>query len=189
MRNASSGVATPEEAPSVGSLAPEPLGLLLSKIAFGSSTDPDGCLNTLVRIHKEGSQKMAKHSIKSAGVDTGKFKLDVAVHGTPDKLEVANAAAGYESLIDWLRAREIERIGIEASGGYEKPVTAALRLAGFRSRRRRQRQVVRVGPGGRRAVAVMDLAVRIQPLVNLARGDGTGRGQGQNHGQKRGQHG
>ncbi len=131
VRNASSGVATPEEAPSVGSLAPEPLGLLLSKIAFGSSTDPDGCLNTLVRIHKEGSQKMAKHNIKAAGIDTGKFTLDVAVHGTPDKLEVANDAAGHESLIDWLRAREIERVGIEASGGYEKPVTAALRLAGF----------------------------------------------------------
>jgi transposase len=131
VRNASSGVATSEEAPSVGSLAPEPLGLLLSKIAFGSSTDPDGCLNTLVRIHKEGSQKMAKHSIKSAGIDIGKFKLDVAIDGAPDKLEVANAAAGHESLIDWLRAQDIERVGIEASGGYEKPVTAALRLAGF----------------------------------------------------------
>ncbi len=74
---------------------------------------------------------MAKHSIKAAGIDTGKFKLDVAVHGTPDELEVANDAGGHEHLIDWLRARDIERVGIEASGGYEKPVTAALRLAGF----------------------------------------------------------
>ncbi len=35
VRDASSGAATPEEAPSVGSTAPEPQGLLLSKIAFG----------------------------------------------------------------------------------------------------------------------------------------------------------
>ena len=35
--DASSGVATPEEAPSVGSSAPKPPGLFLSLIAFGSS--------------------------------------------------------------------------------------------------------------------------------------------------------
>jgi hypothetical protein len=36
-RNASIGAATPEEAPSVGSFAPEPQGLSVSVIAFGSS--------------------------------------------------------------------------------------------------------------------------------------------------------
>ena len=131
VREASSGVATPEEAPSVGSFAPEPLGLFLSKIAFGSSTDPDGCLNTMVRIHKEGSLKMAKHSIKAAGIDTGKMKLDIAVHPCGEELGLANDAAGHQELIVWLRARGIKKVGIEASGGYEKAVTAALRLAGF----------------------------------------------------------
>jgi transposase len=124
-------VATPEEAPSVGSTAPEPQGLLLSMIAFGSSKDPNGCLNTLVRIHKEGPMKLNKYSSKAAGIDTGKSKLDVAIQGTQDRLEVANDSAGHERLIDWLHARDVQRVGIEASGGYEKAVTAALRLAGF----------------------------------------------------------
>jgi len=130
-RNASPGVATPEEAPSVGSTAPEPQGLFLSTIAFGSSKDPNGCLNTLVRIHKEGPVKMRKYSTKAAGIDTGKSKLDVAIHGTGERLEVANDSAGHEHLIAWLHAHDVRRVGIEASGGYEKAVTAALRLAGF----------------------------------------------------------
>ena len=131
VRDASSGVATPEEAPSVGSSAPEPQGLLLSKIAFGSSEDPNGCLNSLVRIHKDGPMKLNNYSNKAAGIDTGKNTLDVAVHGTDNRLELANDAAGHEHLIDWLRDGDVHRVGIEASGGYEKAVTAALRLAGF----------------------------------------------------------
>ncbi len=74
---------------------------------------------------------MGKHSIKAAGIDTGKMKLDIALHPTGDRLELANDAAGHQALIAWLRARDVERVGIEASGGYEKAVTAALRLAGF----------------------------------------------------------
>jgi hypothetical protein len=37
VRIACSGVATPEQAPSVGSVTPEPQGLTVSEIAFGSS--------------------------------------------------------------------------------------------------------------------------------------------------------
>jgi transposase len=131
VRKASSGAAAPEEAPKVGSFAPEPLGLFLSRIAFGTSKDPNGCLNTLVRIDKEGPMKLNKYSDKAAGIDTGKHKLDVAIYGTEDRLEVANDCAGHERLIDWLREGDVQRVGIEASGGYEKAVTAALRLAGF----------------------------------------------------------
>jgi hypothetical protein len=32
-------------APAVGSFAPKPSGLILSEIAAGSSSDPDGCPN------------------------------------------------------------------------------------------------------------------------------------------------
>jgi transposase len=46
-------------------------------------------------------------------------------------LEVANDGAGHERLIAWLEARQIRRIGIEASGGYEQAVVAALRLSGL----------------------------------------------------------
>ena len=75
--------------------------------------------------------KQKKHSRKAAGIDTGKDRLDIAVHNSPERLEVANAGTGHELLIAWLKARRIRRIGIEASGGYEKAVVAALRLAGL----------------------------------------------------------
>ncbi len=74
--------------------------------------------------------KLNKYSRKAAGIDTGKSTLDVAIYGTGERLEVANDAAGHERLIDWLLEGNVERAGIEASGGYEKSVTAALRLAG-----------------------------------------------------------
>ncbi len=75
--------------------------------------------------------KMMKYSRRAAGIDTGKGKLDVAIDGRGERLEVTNDSAGHEHLIAWLRARDVQLVGIEASGGYEKPVTAALRLAGF----------------------------------------------------------
>ena len=85
----------------------------------------------MVRMHKEGPLKMKKFTPKAAGIDTGKDKLDVAIHGSQESLVVANDTAGHEQLIDWLLARKITRVGIEASGGYEKAVLAALRLSGL----------------------------------------------------------
>ena len=75
--------------------------------------------------------KKMKYSPRTAGIDTAKDKLDIAVHGSKELLEVANHDAGHEQLVDWLGERKIKRVGIEASGGYEKAVVAALRLAGF----------------------------------------------------------
>lgn len=75
--------------------------------------------------------KRTKHSRKAAGIDTGKYQLEIALHGSPARLAVANDVAGHEHLTDWLAGHKIKRIGIEASGGYEKAVIAALRLAGF----------------------------------------------------------
>ncbi|MCG8358177.1 MAG: IS110 family transposase [Kiloniellales bacterium] len=76
--------------------------------------------------------KNTKHSRKAAGIDTGKHKLDIAIHGSQARLEVANDVAGHERLIDWLKAQKVKRVGIEASGGYEKAVVAALRRAKLR---------------------------------------------------------
>lgn len=75
--------------------------------------------------------KKKQYSRKAAGIDTGKDKLDIAVHGLPDVSRVANDGAGHEQLIEWLVERKISRVGIEATGGYEKAVVAALRRAGF----------------------------------------------------------
>ena len=74
---------------------------------------------------------MAKSSTRCAGIDTGKHKLDVALAGAGEPIEVENGPAGHAELCAWLRRRRVERIGIEASGGYERAVVARLRRAGF----------------------------------------------------------
>jgi transposase len=74
---------------------------------------------------------MAKRTIICAGIDTGKRKLDVALDGKSEQLQVENTAAGHEALLEWLRQHKVKRVGIEASGGYEQPVVAELRRRRF----------------------------------------------------------
>jgi transposase len=81
--------------------------------------------------HKEGMTKMAKLSMVCAGIDIGKFKLDAAIEGRNELLQVDNSPDGYIALAAWLRQNRVKRVGMEASGGYEQPVMAALRHAGF----------------------------------------------------------
>jgi transposase len=68
---------------------------------------------------------------KIAGIDVGKRHLDVAAHGLEDTWRVENSPAGITELIGWLRAREVGRVGLEASGGYERAVRETLEAAGF----------------------------------------------------------
>jgi transposase len=75
--------------------------------------------------------KMAKRTTICAGIDTGKRKLDVALDGSSEQLQVDNTAEGHKALLDWLRRRRVKRIGIEASGGYEQAVVAEMRRKGF----------------------------------------------------------
>lgn len=70
-------------------------------------------------------------STKAAGVDVGKRWLDAAVHGQEGELRVANDGAGHGELIGWLKARGVTRVGMEASGGYEREARQALDAAGF----------------------------------------------------------
>jgi transposase len=74
---------------------------------------------------------MSKHSIVCAGIDTGKHKLDVALDGFPEQLQVDNAPIGHARLSAWLKQHGVKRVGIEASGGYEQQVVASLRQDGF----------------------------------------------------------
>lgn len=74
---------------------------------------------------------MSKPSMVCAGIDTAKRTLDAALHGRPEKLRVDNAADGHVALSAWLRQQRVERVGIEASGGYEQEVVAHLRRDGF----------------------------------------------------------
>lgn len=70
-------------------------------------------------------------STKIAGIDVGKRRLDVAVHGGGQTLETTNDGVGIGQLIAWLRAREVRRVGLEATAGYEKAVRLALEAAGL----------------------------------------------------------
>src|SRR5258708_35964044 len=70
---------------------------------------------------------MAKHITICAGIDTGKRKLDVAIEGSREQLQVENTAEGHELLLAWLRQHRVKRVGIEASGGYEQPGVIELR--------------------------------------------------------------
>src|SRR5882762_588663 len=74
---------------------------------------------------------MSKHSMICAGIDTGKYKLDVALNGCAEQLQIDNAADGYVALSVWLKRCRVKRVGIEASGGYEQEVVAWLRRDGF----------------------------------------------------------
>jgi transposase len=72
-----------------------------------------------------------KTSTKCAGIDVGKHWLDGAVHGQAETMRVGRDAAGIDALIAWLRRHGIERVGLEASGGYERMVIEALEAAGL----------------------------------------------------------
>lgn len=74
---------------------------------------------------------MSKRITVCSGIDTGKRKLDVAIEGSSEQLQVDNTAQGHQALIDWLRSRKVKRVGIEASGGYEQAVVAKLRRKRF----------------------------------------------------------
>lgn len=74
---------------------------------------------------------MSQSTMAYAGIDTGKHKLDVTVHGAKARLQVTNDEAGHARLVTWLRRQRVHRAGIEASGGYDKAVVARLRQDGF----------------------------------------------------------
>lgn len=74
---------------------------------------------------------MTKTSILTAGIDTSKAKLDVAICGRTERWQVANALPGWRTLVVNLTRIGVTRIGIEATGGYERGVVEHLRAAGF----------------------------------------------------------
>lgn len=74
---------------------------------------------------------MAKRITICAGIDTGKRKLDVALDGSSERIQVDNKPEGYAVLLEWLRRHKVKRVGIEASGGYEQAIVAELRRQRF----------------------------------------------------------
>src|SRR5579863_6055293 len=81
-------------------------------------------------LNKAGSTKMTQIST-TAGIDTSKAKLDVAVHGRLEHWRVDNTSVGWRRLATDLSEAGVTRVGIEASGGYECGVVGYLRDKGF----------------------------------------------------------
>ncbi|GLR77583.1 transposase (plasmid) [Azospirillum oryzae] len=69
-------------------------------------------------------------STRAVGIDCGKDFLDVAVFPGADRLRVTNTPEGHRNLVAWVAERSISVVGLEASGGYERPSRDALRAAG-----------------------------------------------------------
>lgn len=74
---------------------------------------------------------MAYSITKAAGIDIGKESLEIALYPEGAGMQAANGPEGRRALVDWLQARGIERVALEASGGYERGVSEALRAAGL----------------------------------------------------------
>lgn len=74
---------------------------------------------------------MSNVSMVVAGIDIGKARLDVALHGAPARQVFDNSVAGHHRLIQWLRSVQVVRVGLESTGSYSQAVTEALREAGF----------------------------------------------------------
>ena len=104
--------------------------LLRSVIASALQSDPDGCRNTWFALQGR-VEKMIKCSITTAGIDTSKLKLDIAIHQRPERWQVPNTLPGWQLLISHLSEASVTRVGIEATGGYEAGIVEHLRLAGF----------------------------------------------------------
>lgn len=65
----------------------------------------------------------------SVGIDVSKDKLDVAFDPAGESLEFSNDPDGHADLVERLKPCSPERIVVEATGGYEWPVVAALQAA------------------------------------------------------------
>ena len=74
---------------------------------------------------------MAAPADVTVGIDVAKAQLDVAVQPTGTTWTVARARGGLRRLPGQLEARRPTRIVLEASGGYERAVVAALSAAGL----------------------------------------------------------
>lgn len=74
---------------------------------------------------------MQQTSIAFGGIDIGKAFVDLAVVPSGAHLRVGNDAAGWSRAHAFFIAQGVERVGLEASGGYERGVLAALREQGM----------------------------------------------------------
>ena len=80
------------------------------------------------------------------GIDISKSNIVVWVQPEGEGFELSNTSEGFVELIQRLSRYEVGRVLLEATGGYESKVMAALQSAGF--------NVLRINPRRARAFAV-----------------------------------
>jgi transposase len=102
-----------------------------SVIVVSTFIGPGWLPEQLGSLHKAGSTKMTQTNITTAGIDTSKAKLDIAIHGRSERWQVDNTSPGWRRLAADLAKANVVRVGIEASGGYERGVVRYLRDKGF----------------------------------------------------------
>src|SRR5581483_1740819 len=66
---------------------------------------------------------------RSVGIDVSKARLDIAVRPTGAGWQVANDPSGIAALVEQVRTLHPAQIVLEATGGLEMPVAAALAAA------------------------------------------------------------
>jgi transposase len=86
---------------------------------------------TLGAHSKEGSMEHTRSSTLIAGVDVGKFRLDAAIEAVEAQFETGNDPSGIAQLSHWLTQHGVSRVGMEATGGYERPLRLALEAQGI----------------------------------------------------------
>ena len=74
---------------------------------------------------------MATSSEAYAGVDVSKDRLDVAVLGERQEIQVENSREGIARLVEQMQELQPELIVVEATGGYQRAVVEALFWAGL----------------------------------------------------------
>src|SRR5258708_22824307 len=74
---------------------------------------------------------MREPAIVVVGIDVAKAHLDVAVRPQSEPRRCSNDAEGIAELVTWLRTLGPQVIVVEATGGYEAPLVAAVGLAGL----------------------------------------------------------
>ncbi len=74
---------------------------------------------------------MSQTSTVVAGIDVAKAHLDIAIHGHKQSWRMANTAEDFGDLVRLMQQYQVDRIGIEATGGYEHDVVEHLRMAGL----------------------------------------------------------
>jgi transposase len=65
--------------------------------------------------------KMTNPSTLTGGIDTGKEKLDIAVHGRASALIVTNDTRGWKKVAAHFKAIGVGRVGIEGWCGICRP--------------------------------------------------------------------